>query len=198
MLERQTDRTMKKIKCFLLSEDKYYGIQAALSQSPFFWRDFCWTHRALYSFLTCDRKNNLGDCSTLTSWVALFGRKTQALHLRARGREQGVSNTLQGNTATAGSLPKLSPPHFTPEALSSWHHRAHVRAQRKSGKVPNCLFTGCGWPTTLVIYVGEGLSSEREGHSARGDSGVKGAMPLVQGTGASNWCGGSRGGGRVK
>ena len=114
---------MKKVKCFLLSEGKYYGIQAALSQSPFSWRDFCWTHRALYSFLTCDRKNNLGDCSTLTSWVTLFGGKTQALHLRARGREQG-------KTTTSGSSPTFKSPAFSPEALSSWHHRAHVRAQR--------------------------------------------------------------------
>ena len=104
-LERETERTMKKIKCFILSEGKYYDIQAALSQSPFFWGDFCWTQRALYSFLTCDRKNNLVDCLTLTSWVTLFGRKTQALHLRVRGREQGVRNTLQGRTSTSGSPP---------------------------------------------------------------------------------------------
>lgn len=197
-LERETDRTMKKIKYFLLSEGKYYDIQAALSQSPFFWGDFCWTQRALYSFLTCDRKNNLVDCSTFTSWVTLFGRKTQALHLRVRGREQGVRNTLQGRPQHQAYHLSLSPPHFSPEAPSSWHHRAHVRAQRNLGKVPDCRSTGCGWPTTPVIYVGEGLSSEREGYSARRDSGVKGAMPLVQRTGEFNWWGGSRGGGRVR
>lgn len=177
---------MKKVKCFLLSEGKYYGIQAALSQSPFSWRDFCWTHRALYSFLTCDRKNNLGDCSTLTSWVTLFGGKTQALHLRARGREQG-------KTTTSGSSPTFKSPAFSPEALSSWHHRAHVRAQRKSGKVLTASTR-----TWLAHYSGHICgrgTAIRKGGTLKG---VDGAMPLVQGTGEFNWCGGSRGGGRVR
>lgn len=63
----------------------------------------------LLFFFNLWQEEIISDCSTLTSWVALFGRKTQALHLRARGREQGWVTPFRRPKNGAGSLPKLSP-----------------------------------------------------------------------------------------
>ena len=67
-----------------------------------------------------------------------------------------------------------SPPTF-PQRLTLPDTTEHSpSAQRKSGRAPNCLFTGYGLSTTPVICVGEVLSSGSEGRLVIWESGVRG------------------------